>query len=95
MKHDEAFTMYRETKIISVIDDSMDIVQPLIASDPADWKRYANELNSLQVTHDLMKMFVPPAVAESVQIECPGSGTIQRYYLAIKHNPNGKKFLLG
>ena len=76
MKYDEAFTMYREEKIISVIDNSMDLVQPLIASDPQDWKRYTGELNSIQVTQDLLKMFVSPVVSESVQIECPGSGTI-------------------
>lgn len=95
MKHDESFTMYRKTKIISIIDNSLDIVQPLVACDPTDWKYYSGELCSNQITQDLSKLYVPPVIAESIQIESTGSGTILRFSLALKHNPNAKKLLLG
>mmetsp|Transcript_9867 Transcript_9867/g.13456 ORF Transcript_9867/g.13456 Transcript_9867/m.13456 type:complete len:198 (-) Transcript_9867:1194-1787(-) len=66
MKYDEAFTMYRETKIISVIDNSIDIVPPVVLADPADWKYYSGELASIQLKADLCKLFVPPVIAESI-----------------------------
>lgn len=49
MKHDQEFTMYRETKIISVIDNSIDVVPPLVIADPVEWKYYAGELASKQL----------------------------------------------
>lgn len=36
-----------------------------------------------------------PVIAESIQLESAGSGTFSRFSLAIKHNPNAKKALLG
>ena len=44
MKQDEGFVMCRETKIISVIDNSIDIVPPLVHRDPIDIKYYSGEL---------------------------------------------------
>ena len=40
-------------------------------------------------------MYVAPVIAESVHIECVGSSTFSRFALSVKHNPNGKKVLLG
>jgi hypothetical protein len=37
--------MYREQKIVSVIDNSLDIVPPLVCMDPLDIKYYAGELS--------------------------------------------------
>ena len=44
MKQDEGFVMCRETKIISVIDNSVDLVPPLVHRDPIDIKYYSGEL---------------------------------------------------
>jgi len=87
--------MYREQKMVSVIDNSLDMVPPLVCWDPLDIKYYAGELSSTQLVTDLSALYVAPVIAESVQIECMGSGTFSRFALAVKHNPNGKKVLLG
>jgi len=87
--------MYREQNIISVIDNSQDMVPPLVSWDPLDIKYYAGELSSNQLVADLQVMYVAPVIAESIHIECIGSGTFSRFALSVKHNPNGKKVLLG
>ena len=66
MKRDQGQQIYRETKIVSVIDNSLDIVPPVVMWDPKDFKYYAGELSSNQLTQDLKTMYVPPVIAESV-----------------------------
>ena len=46
MRRDEGHVMYREMKIVSVIDKSIDVVPPLVYSDPQEIKYYAGELAS-------------------------------------------------
>ena len=75
MKRDVGHLMYRETKIISKIDNSIDVVPPLVHIEPRDIKFYSGELSSNQMFQDIKTMYVPPVIAESVQIECSGSGT--------------------
>ena len=58
--------MYRKTTIISVIDNSMDIVPPLVHENPQDIKYYAGELTSNQLFTDLRTLYVSPVIAESV-----------------------------
>ena len=95
MPHEPCLQMYRETPIISIIDKSIDVVPPLVNEDPTEWKFYAGELSSDQLFTDLRTMVVPPVIAESIQIESPGCNTFQRFSLALKHNPNAKRVLLG
>lgn len=71
------------------------MVPPLICWDPVDIKYYSGELSSNQVRVDLEALYVAPVIAESIQIESFGSGTFSRFSYAVKHNPNGKKVLLG
>lgn len=66
MKRDEGHSMYRETKIVSIIDKSIDVVPPLIHYDPQDIKFYAGELSSIQLLQDLKKMYVPHVIAETI-----------------------------
>lgn len=87
--------MYREQCIVSIIDKSQDKVPPLVSWDPIDIKYYSGELSSNQVRSDLETMYVAPVIAESIQIEAYGSGTFSRFANAVKHNPNGKRVLLG
>ena len=67
----------------------------MILMDPYDFMVYSGQLNSLKVKSDIEKFYVPPVIAESVQLECPTSGSFQRFALAVKQNPPGKKALLG
>ena len=66
MKHDEGHVMYRKTTIISVIDNSVDIVPPLVHRDPLEIKYYAGELSSNQLVTDLKALYVMPVIAESI-----------------------------
>lgn len=95
MRRDEESLLYRELKIVSIIDNSLDIVPPLVCLDPKDIKFYNGELRSIQLTYDLKKLYVPPVIAESIHLECTGSGSFSNYALTVKHNPNAKKILLG
>ena len=58
--------MYRRTTIISIIDNSMDVVPPLVHQNPQDIKYYAGELTSNQLQTDLKTMYVAAVIAESV-----------------------------
>ena len=95
MYRDDHYQLYREARIISKIDNSLDIVQPAIPLDPYDFMVYSDQLRSLKIKADLEKFFVPPVISESIQLECPTSGSFQRFALSVKQNPPGKKALLG
>ena len=45
--------------------------------------------------NDLEKFFVPPVIAESIQLESTTSSSFTRFALSLKYNPPGKKILLG
>ena len=70
-------------------------MQPAIPLDPYDFMVYSDQLRSLKIKADLEKFFVPPVISESIQLECPTSGSFQRFALSVKQNPPGKKALLG
>ena len=84
MPRDNHYQFYREAKIVSKIDNSLDIVQPMIPMDPYEFMVYNDQLRSLKVKAELEKFFVPPVIAESIQIECPTSGSFQRFALSVK-----------
>ena len=66
MKRDEDSLLYKEQKIVSIVDKSLEKVPPLVSWDPVDIKYYSGELASLQVQADLEAMYVAPVIAESV-----------------------------
>ena len=52
-------------------------------------------MQSLKLKNDLEKFYVPPVIAESIQLEGSTSGSFNRFALAVKQNPPGKKALMG
>jgi len=62
---DESFTAYREVKIVSKIDNSLDVVPPLVPSDPSDFMHYSGELTSIQMKKDIESMYVEVCLAET------------------------------
>lgn len=44
---------------------------------------------------EMERIFVAKCVADTIQMECPTSGTFTRYAVAVKQNPSAKRFLLG
>ena len=44
MNRDQDHLLYKEQRIVSVVDNSLDVVPPLIPPEPFDFKFYSGEL---------------------------------------------------
>ena len=87
--------MYREQHIISRVDNSLDIVPPLVPEKVFDFMEYSGQLTSQVLRTELSGFYVPSCIATAVNFECPTSGTFGRFALAVKSNPVAKKVLFG
>jgi hypothetical protein len=81
--------------IVSRVDNSLDVVPPLVPDKVEEFMVYSGQLSSQVLKSELQSFFVPKCIATSVNVECPTSGTFARFALAVKTNPVGKKVLLG
>ena len=95
VKKSDLELIYREQMIISRVDNSIDVVPPLVPDTAAMFMEYSGQLSSQVLRQELMAFYVPSCIATSINLECPTSGTFARYALAIKTNPVAKKVLLG
>jgi hypothetical protein len=87
--------IYREQQIVSRVDNSLDVVPPLVPEKASQFMEYSGQLTSNVIRQELSTFYVPSCIATSINLECPTSGTFARYALSIKTNPVGKKILLG
>ena len=53
MNRDESYQMFREARITSQVDNSLDIVPPVVPMDPYEFLVYSNQLKSLKLKDDL------------------------------------------
>lgn len=95
VKKNDIELLYREQKIVSVVDNSLDIVPPLVPPNPYDFMGYSGQLNSEYLKSEITGFYVPSCIATSINLECPTSGTFSRFSLSVKSNPVGKKAMLG
>jgi len=95
VKRSELQNMYREQPIVSRVDNSLDIIPPLVPEHVSDFMLYSGQLSSNVISQELKGFYVPICIATSVNLECPTSGTFNRFALAVKTNPVAKKILLG
>jgi hypothetical protein len=95
VKKSDLEMIYREQHIVSRVDNSLDVVPPIIPENVYDFLYYSGQLTSNVLKQELSDFYVPSCTASTINIECPASGTFSRFQLAIKSNPVGKKALLG
>lgn len=95
VKKNDIELLYREQKIVSVVDNSLDIVPPLVPANAYDFMGYSGQLNSESLKQDISGFYVPSCIASSINLECPTSGTFSRFALSVKSNPVGKRAMLG
>lgn len=85
--------LFKGISITSQVDNSLDILPPLICNDPYDWMH--ERLTSNQTRKEVEKMFVPPCIASMVTLESFSSGTFKRFDYGVRENFTAKKVLLG
>lgn len=63
----QASVLYREIKITSQVDNSLDVVPPMIRVNDLDRQFYIHQMTSLYLKRECEVMYVPKCIADTVQ----------------------------
>lgn len=83
---DENFLPYRSERIVSIIDNSIDIVPPMIPADLSEYiMKSTNEkvVSSISLRKELCGFYVESCQTRAINLECPNSGPFGRFALSM------------
>lgn len=58
--------LYREIKIISVVDNSIDVIPPMISVNELDREYYSHKIRSRYVKRECEVIYVPKCLADTI-----------------------------
>ena len=83
---DENFLPYRPERIVSIIDNSIDIVPPMIPADMSEYIMKSTDekvVSSISLRKELCGFYIESCQARAINLECPNSGPFGRFSLSM------------